>query len=52
MTEIEKYEPRITTVPEIYPPARMLPIDHILACQFGRVRNITPVDKPKGDVVE
>jgi hypothetical protein len=51
-SQIEKYDPGITTPPEIFPPDRLLPIEAILNIQFGRCRNITPVDKPKSDVVE
>jgi len=53
LVPVSQTEKWITTEPEFYPPSRMLPIEHILACQFGRVRNVnSQVDNQKTDVVE
>lgn len=57
VSQIEKYDPGITTPGEILPPSRLGEVTGLISPQFGILypweqRNITPVDKPEDDVVE
>lgn len=51
VSQIEKYDTRITTPPEIIP-WNVICLSELVAFNERRIRNSTPVDKPEDDVVE